>query len=332
MAEELLFLDRSTVLRCATGIDVVAEIDTVLRDHCARRVTMPAEGALYWTNSAGAPCRSLALLGGLARDSGDLYGLKVINAAVDNPGRGMERAGGVTLVFDPETARPRCMAEAGYLSAARTSAYSVLSIDLLGPPSWNSASFLGCGTQATIHIDMMVDRFPALDTVYLFDLDRARTEAFATATTQKHPRLRVVASSSVQDAVGAAPVIITVTTSTTPYIPADWIAAGSFVAHVSLDDLTPGALLGAQALYVDDVDLIRENPQRILGHLLNKEPATYVTGTLGAVLNGTCPVVRPSGGYVVSNPFGMSILDVGLVAAVERRARELGLGHVLELR
>jgi ornithine cyclodeaminase/alanine dehydrogenase-like protein (mu-crystallin family) len=183
-----------------------------------------------------------------------------------------------------------------------------------------------------MHIDMMVDRFPALDTVYLFDLDRARTEAFAAATTRKHPRLRVVVLPSVQDAVGAAPVIITVTTSTNPYIPADWIAAGSFVAHVSLDDLTPGALLGAQALYVDDVDLIRENPQRLLGHLLNEEPAMYVTGTLGAVLNGTCPVVRPSGGYMVSNPFGMSILDGGLVAAVERRARELGLGHVLELR
>jgi len=28
----------------------------------------------------------------------------------------------------------------------------------------------------------------------------------------------------------------------------------------------------------------------------------------------------------------MSILDVGLTAAVERRARELGLGHVLKLR
>jgi ornithine cyclodeaminase/alanine dehydrogenase-like protein (mu-crystallin family) len=332
MAEDMLFLDRATVLRCAAEIDIVEEISAVLRDHCAHRVSMPAEGALYWNNSAGAPCRSLALLGGLSRDSGDLYGLKVINAAMDNPGRGMERAGGVTLLFDPETARPRCMAEAGYLSAARTSAYSILSIDLLGPPTWDSASFVGAGTQAAMHIDMMVERFPALGTVYLFDLDRARTEAVAAATREKHARLRVVVSPSARDAVGAAPVIITVTTSTTPYIPADWIAAGSFVAHVSLDDLTPGALLGAQALYVDDVELIRENPQRILGHLLNEEPATHVTGTLGAVLDGTCSVVRPCAGYVVSNPFGMSILDVGLAAAVERRARELGLGHVLELR
>jgi len=131
------------------------------------------------------------------------------------------------------------MAEAGYLSAARTSAYSVLSTDLLGPPTWDSASFSGCGTQATMHLDMTVSRFPVLDTVYLFDLDRTRTEAFAAAICRKHLRLQVVASPSVQDAVGAAPVIITVTTSTTPHIPAHWITAGSFVAHVSLDDLTP---------------------------------------------------------------------------------------------
>lgn len=49
------------------------------------------------------------------------------------------------------------------------------------------------------------------------------------------------------------------------------------------------------------------------------------------VLEGRCPAVRPCTGYVVSNPFGMSILDVGLIAAVYQHARLLGLGQILEL-
>lgn len=43
------------------------------------------------------------------------------------------------------------------------------------------------------------------------------------------------------------------------------------------------------------------------------------------------PHLRPSTGYVVSNPFGMSILDVGLIAAVHRQGLLQRLGQVLEL-
>ncbi|GAA5071766.1 hypothetical protein [Nocardia iowensis] len=333
MTESMLFLDRSAVMDCVAGIDVVAEVGQVLRDHSAQRTSMPEEGYLSWTNSTEAQCRSLAMLGGVLRDSGDLYGLKVINAAVDNPRRGLERAGGVAFLFDPETARPRCMVEASYLSAARTAGYSVLSIELLGPPAWNSAAFIGCGTQAAMHIELMVGRFPTFGAVHLYDVDRSRAAAFAAATAQKFPQLRIIVAPTVEQAVRSAPVIITVTTSTTPYIPGGWIADGSFVAHVSLDDLTEDALVGARALYVDDIDLVRDNPRRILGRMLSQEPTIGVTGTLGEVLAGSCPVVRPStSGYVVSNPFGMSILDVGLIAAVECRARQLGLGQLLELR
>jgi ornithine cyclodeaminase len=142
-------------------------------------------------------------------------------------------------------------------------------------------------------------------------------------------------------------VVITVTTSSAAYIPAAWIEPGSFVAHVSLDDLMEDVFCSAEALYVDDVDLVRDNPRRILGRLLqegsvcwpagNASPspgspkAASITGTLGMVLEGVCPAVRPCTGYVVSNPFGMSVLDVGLIAAVHQQARLLGLGQVLQL-
>lgn len=332
MTDSILFLNRSAVLDCIKGVDIPAAIAQILRDHSAGRTSMPDEGYLSWTNSLGAYCRSLAMLGGLHRDSEDLYGLKVINAAVSNPRIGLERAGGVIFLFDPETARPRLMAEAGHLSALRTAGYSVLGIEVLGPPMWESASFIGCGTQAAMHVELMVGRFPDFVEVCAFDLDRTRAEAFTAATAKKHPQLQVVVAPTVEDAVRAAPVVVTVTTSTVPYIPASWFAAGSFVAHVSLDDLTEDALRSAQALYVDDVDLVVNNPRRVLGRMLQQEGSGAVTGTLSAALHGTCPVVRPSSGYVVSNPFGMSILDVGLAAAVERRARQLGLGQVLELR
>lgn len=347
MTESVLFLNRSAVMASVAELDVPAIIADVLRDHATEHAVIPEEGYLAWTNSEGAYCRSIAMLGGLQRSSGAVYGLKVINAAVSNPQHGRERAGGFTFLFDAETARPNVIAEAGYLSAVRTAGYSVLSIEQIGPPSWNSASLIGCGTQAGAHVDLLVSRFPGFSDLHLFDLDRGRAEQFAAKITGEYPMLRVQVADSAREAVRSAPVVITVTTSSAAYIPAAWIEPGSFIAHVSLDDLMEDGFHSAEAIYVDDVDLVRENPRRILGRLLQEGSVSWsssvappnasspdavaITGTLGMVLGGKCPVIRPSTGYVVSNPFGMSILDVGLVAAVHRQARLLRLGQVLEL-
>jgi ornithine cyclodeaminase/alanine dehydrogenase-like protein (mu-crystallin family) len=347
MAENVLFLNRSAAVTCVAALDISAVIADVLSDHTAKRAVIPEEGYLAWTNASGAYCRSIAMLGGLQRSSGALYGLKVINAAVSNPERGLERAGGFTFLFDTETARPKVMAEAGYLSAVRTAGYSVLSIEQLGPASWDSVAIIGCGTQAGTHVDLLVRRFPGFRDLHVFDVDRERAEQFTEEITRKYPALRARVAGSARDAVGSAPVVITVTTSSAAYIPAAWIEPGSFVAHVSLDDLREDVFHSAEALYVDDLDLVRDNPRRILGRLLqegsvcwpagNESPGpgspkvASITGTLGMVLEGMCPAVRPFTGYVVSNPFGMSILDVGLIAAVHQQARLLGLGQVLEL-
>jgi ornithine cyclodeaminase len=329
------------------ALDISAVVADVLRDHVAKRSIIPEEGYLAWTNTDGAYCRSIAMLGGIQRSSGAIYGLKVINAAVSNPLLGLERAGGFSFLFDTETARPKVIAEAGYLSAFRTAGYSVLSIEHLGPTSWDSAAVIGCGTQAGAHVDLLVRGFPGFKNLHVFDLDQSRAEKFAATIVGRYSTLRVRVAGTALDAIRSAPVVITVTTSSAAYIPAAWIEPGSFIAHVSLDDLMADVFSSAQALYVDDVGLVRDNPRRILGRLLQERSVSWlgseapiggrwptapsITGTLGMVLERRCPAVRPSTGYVVSNPFGMSILDVGLIAAVHRQACLLGLGQVLEL-
>jgi ornithine cyclodeaminase/alanine dehydrogenase-like protein (mu-crystallin family) len=142
--------------------------------------------------------------------------------------------------------------------------------------------------------------------------------------------------------LSAAQLAITLTVSDTPYAMIDWFRPGTFVAHVSLDDLRPDVFAGAEAVYVDDVGLVRENPRRILGRLMRDglvaEPGGSaasggrpLTGTLGDVLLGRVGARRPVDGVVVSNPFGMSILDVGLVDAVHAVAVAEGLGVRLDL-
>lgn len=335
-SEDLLFLDRGAVTKALGDVDALETVAHALTEHAAGRTVLPEEGYLPWTNSQGAYSRSIAMQGGLTGER-PVYGMKLINASVSNPARGMERAGGLSFLFDPETARPVMIAEAAYLSAIRTGAYTMLSLRHLGPVSWDSVGLIGCGTQARAHLDLIARYFPDVTRVHVADIDPQRASALADWIDENHPAMTPVVAPSVRAVVEAVCVVITLTTSSEPYIPASWIRPGSFLAHVSLADFTEEVFAGAAALYIDDLELIRDNPRRIMGRLIAEhviadgpdKPGRPIDGTLGQVLLGERPVVRPRDGYVLSNPFGMSILDVGLLDAVHRSAVRLGLGQRL---
>jgi N-[(2S)-2-amino-2-carboxyethyl]-L-glutamate dehydrogenase len=342
--ELLRLLTRSDVRECLDVIDVPSVVEDTLVRHAKGQTMLPAEGYLSWTNSDRAYCRSLAMLGGVLFDSGepcprDLYGLKLINAALTNPSRGLERAGGSMFLFDPETARPRLMAEGGLLSALRTAAYTVISLRHLGPPTWDSLALVGTGTLARVHIDLVARYFPEVWNVVAYDTSDDASDAFAAWISQNHPALRLHRAESAREAVSSAPVVVTVTTASDGYISPEWLTDGAFIAHVSLDDLRPEVFTSAKAIYVDDCDLVAANPRRVLGRLIQHgligrpESTTVprITGSLGEVILGIVPASRPGGDIVVSNPFGMAILDVALVGAVETEAIRRGRGTIIDL-
>ncbi|MXM65328.1 ornithine cyclodeaminase [Streptomyces sp. HUCO-GS316] len=344
MSEQLLFLDRNAVRACLAEVDTCAVVTRVLEHHARERVTLPPEGCLPWSNSEGAYCRALAMLGAIDPGEGPpLLGVKLINAAVSNPAHGRERAAGLSMVFDPETARPRALAEAGWLSAIRTAAYTMVSLRQLGPYDLPAVSVIGCGTLARAHLGLLAREFPQVVHIHLYDSVPARAQALREWTQCHHPQLTARVHGSARAAVGASSVVMTTTTTSSGYLAADWLAPGTFVAHVSLADLLPDAFVSAQGLYVDDVELVAANPQRILGQLIRDGRIAadadgagsgfrrVLDGTLGQVLIGERSAIRPSSGHVISNPFGMSVLDVGLLSAVYEIATSQGIGQVLTL-
>jgi ornithine cyclodeaminase/alanine dehydrogenase-like protein (mu-crystallin family) len=286
--DEILVLGRSAIMRCLADIDVIDVITSTLRSHAAGYTTLPAEGYLPWRNSSGHYARSVAMLGAVAvPGEAPNYGVKIINAAVDNPARGIDRAGGVVMLFDAETARPAFLGDAAVLSAVRTAGYTMASIRFLGPTDPTSVAIIGCGALARAHLELL-----------------------------------------------------TVTVSDKPYIEPEWFTAPTFVAHVSLDDITPQVFSEAAAIYVDDIGLVVDNPRRILGRLIadgqiaatpDDEARPHVRGTLAAAISGDIPAERPSHRNVISNPFGMAVLDVAMTAAVRHVAQNLHLGHNIDL-
>lgn len=338
-ADAMQVLTRADIRSCLKSIDPVKVVEEALIAHAQGRCVLPAEAYLAWENSDAAYCRSLSMPGSLGEGAGRVIGVKIINAAISNPYKGLARAGGFTVLFDQETSRPNVLAEGALISAVRTAAYTIVGLSHLGPESPQVAAMIGCGNLALVHADLLVRHVPSVRHLRLYDLRPEASAALSRAWTTYGSR-----TASIHDTVEATladtPVVITMTTSDEPYIPAAWVHESAFIAHVSLDDLRPDAITTASAIYVDDIALVEQNPRRILGALMrdgivarrpNHGGGPAITGTLGDVVSGKAKAIRGTAGHVISNPFGMSILDLALLQQVVGVADRHGLGFLLDL-
>ncbi|MEQ0559934.1 ornithine cyclodeaminase [Amycolatopsis sp. NEAU-NG30] len=328
-AGEVTVLSRPDVRRCLAGIDPVEVVRATLAAHDRGESLLPAEAYLRWENSQGAYTRSIGMPGAV----GGVPGMKIINASVSNPAAGLDRASGIGLCFDPETARITTILEAGLLSAVRTAAVSAVGIEAAGYGEATSMSIVGCGAQGRMHAALLARRLPGLRSVALYDRTPEVAHRLAASLD-----LEVTVHDDARSAVAAGEIAVFTTTADDGYVEADWPRPGALLVNVSLGDLTDEVFLGAGAVYVDDLDLVADNPRRPLGRLMGEGAISRPGGdgkaidaTLGGLLTGRYTahgVVKP---WAVLNPFGMGVLDVALYGAIAGQARRLGAGTAVRL-
>jgi ornithine cyclodeaminase len=140
---------------------------------------------------------------------------------------------------------------------------------------------------------------------------------------------------SARECAARADLLVTTTTATEGYIGFDWLRPGALVAHVSLSDLLPEVITRADLVMVDDWELVSHDRRRLLGLMYGAGDllppgaageARAVDGTLGDVLTGRHPGRGRVQDIVVSNPFGMAILDLAVAREVLAVAVKHGLG------
>ncbi|MCX4231265.1 ornithine cyclodeaminase family protein [Streptomyces ortus] len=311
-------------------VDLVDVVREVFQAHADDRTVLPEESCLRWTNDQGESCRSLNMPGLVEIDGRRIAGTKIINASLGNPDRGLPRAGGIVLLFDITTARPVCSMDAARISAGRTAAVSVLAAELLWARPARSIGLIGAGALAEAHLDLALRRWPSVREVHLYDQvpDRALRLAERLGDTYRTVALDVVASA--ERAVRDAELVIPVTTTTTGYVRADWIAPGTVTVNVSLDDLLPEAFTAADQVIVDDWSLVAADTTRLLGRMHRSgdvlppprhrtptgagrpAPAVEVAAELCDLISGAATGRRSAEDRIVVNPFGMSLHDVAV--------------------
>lgn len=262
-----------------------------------------------------------------------ISGLKWIGSKHDNPRqRNLERASGLIILNDPDSNYPIAIIEASLISSMRTAAVTVVAARYLAKPNFQRIACLGCGVIAKHQIRSLIEQFPNIKKIYLYDLNNQASEKLFNELKNMFPSIKVTIEKTAQSVVNQAEVIVTCTTADKPYIKFEWLQKGTFVSNVSIMDLHKDVFLKADKVVVDDWE--QSNREKKIIHQLVLEgrfSRSKVHGELGEVIIGQKSGRENNKEIIVLNPMGMAIEDIACAKKFYELALKNNVGNYLNL-
>jgi ornithine cyclodeaminase len=343
--EKILYLCQKDVIKICNTLDSIAIVQNMFKAHSDKQTILPDEAYLTWLNKHSEQVRSLHMPGYIG-GSLQAAGTKIINSNISNPKRGLPRASGLTVLYDPTSVHIVCLMEGAYLSSLRTASVTLLATLLLQNTELACAAIIGAGVLARAHIKLIVTRLPQIRRLHIFDVDPERIDALQRELAPLLQAHNVVLQSmpTAKEAIRTAQLIIPVTTTTTGYIHFDSLLPGSLLVNVSLDDPLPEVVIRADKVIVDDWNLVKNDTRRLMGRMFRAgqivgpddelNPVHHeqrrIDAELGDIVTGKRPGRSRASEIILVNPFGLAIEDVALACHVYRVALAEGIGLWLE--
>ncbi len=205
------------------------------------------------------------------------------------------------ILFDPGTGAPVCVVHAGEITAIRTAAASAVATDVLARKDARRLAILGYGEQAATHA-RAIGKVRDLESIVVWGRSPERARAFAERM-QAELAVPVSAAASVEDAVGHADIVCTVTAAAEPILKGDWVRPGThlnlvgsgfagpaevdnrlvvrsrFIADSREGVLSQGAefLRAKQAGLIGDSHIVAEIGQVLAGEIEGRRSAEEIT-------------------------------------------------------
>lgn len=319
-------------------------IRVLRREHLTELLDMPSAieamrsaFAGLSTGTARVPVRTpveavgatLLTMPGYLPDPGTL-GLKAVTVAPDNAESGLPAIHALVILLDPVTGSPLALLEGGWLTALRTGAATGLATDLLARPDARVLAVIGAGAQAPTQIEAVRSVRP-LEEVRI--VSRSGISAEVLADSLEGVRAHAMADAGA--AVAGADVVVTVTDSRTPVLPAGAVGGGTLVSAVGgyrpdMQELPTDLVAGARVV-VDQVEAALEEAGDIVIPVREGRLDVSTLVELGRIVTGEAPGRTDPSELTVFKSVGSAAQDLAVAAVALARAEERGVGERLEL-
>ncbi len=249
-----------------------------------------------------------------------------------NPAHGLPTIQGIVALFDAESGAVLALMDSIEITLRRTAAATALAARHLARGENVSVTICGCGEQAAPQLEALA-QVCAIAQAYAFDIDSAKSQSLAGKVLSL--RFPVEPVRDLHTGTRASDIIITCTTACTPFLDADGVSPGAFIAAVGADnpeksEIAP-ALMAAAHVVVDSLDQCT-----IMGDLHHAIAAgamdsAEVYASLADVLSGSVPTRPDPTDIIIFDSTGTALQDVAAAACVYERALSTGAGEQLKL-
>ena len=216
--------------------------------------------------------------------------------------------------------------EADFMGAYRTGAATAVAAKALGLSGSTTVALIGSGWQAATQA-LALSRVLEIKELRVFSRSADRRAAFA-AEQGEQLGVPIVDSPSAEAAVRGADIVVTVTTSHTPVLQAEWVEPHALVAAIGSNyrsrvEVPPELVERAQTVVVDQLaDAQLESGDLIQAHEAGKFDWTQAV-ELGSVVAGRWE--RPERpGITLFESHGIALWDLAAASVVVAAARRRG--------
>ena len=236
-------------------------------------------------------------------------------------------------LFDGKTGALLCLMQADHLGQMRTGAATGVATNLMARPDATEVGVYGSGKQARTQL-LAVCQVRRVRQVHVFSPSEEHRRQFAAEMSEKC-QTEVVPTARPERAAENKDVVITATTSREPVLYGQWLAQGTHVNAIGSNYITKAEV---------DVEVFRRCTTVVVD---SKDQARLEAGDfqqpldegvlhwadiheLGQVVVGRYPGRRQPQEITLFKSLGIALEDVATAARVYARAREEGVGKMIE--
>ena len=234
----------------------------------------------------------------------------------------------VVCLFDLAEGALTAMIAADRLGQVRTGAASGVAAKHLARRGASSLGLIGAGWQAESQLAAIRAAVPSIERVVVSSRTAERAAAFA----EEHG---AEAAESPADA-GACDVVVTATTSKDPVLRGDWLHEGALVCAIGAND--PGAreldaevIARASLVCCDSLEDARLESGDLIEPVDAGQLDWLEVQELHQIVSGELPGRQSDSDIVVFKSNGIAPWDLAIGDEVVRRARERGVGTLLDV-
>ncbi|RDD95291.1 ornithine cyclodeaminase family protein [Paracoccus pantotrophus] len=261
-----------------------------------------------------------------------LFGAKVLSVFPENFAHGHGSHRGVVVLFEKKHGRPVGLIDGGELTGWRTAAASAVATRALSRPDSACMTLMGYGEQARRHIATISTVRP-IRKLHIWGRDLDRAEAFAAE--QRAAGFEAVAFANPAEAVTAADIICTVTSSQTPVLAGAWLPEGVHVNAVgasvpSCRELDTDCVTRS-GVWVDYMPMALTSAGELVDAISTGQIGpSDLRGEIGAVLEGDIAGRCDDREITLYRSLGVPAQDIELANFLYAAARREGFGTDVE--